>query len=167
MTSDPPTGELPLIDARGHRGFVERLILGPTERIDQNSRWHQRVPGPQTPGMVSTITLLFGLWVAMSPFLWHESGTTFWSIARWNEILVGLAIAALGFARLARPLRLLTASTLGGLFGGWLLLSPFLFDYGLGTGTTPATINDILVGLTVIAVTVLGHSDTREALTTT
>ncbi|WP_368680606.1 SPW repeat protein (plasmid) [Rhodococcus opacus] len=161
---NPPTGPLPVIDARGHRGLVERLILGPAERPDQNIRWHQRLPGPQTPGMVSTITLLFGVWVAMSPFLWHESGTDFWTAARWNEILIGSALAVLGLARLTVPVRVLTATTLGGLAGGWLIASPLVFGYGPGTDATPATVNDLLVGLTVLAVTALGHVDARAAL---
>ncbi|WP_246872689.1 SPW repeat protein [Rhodococcus sp. DMU1] len=117
--------------------------------------------------MVSTITLLFGVWVAMSPFLWHEPGTEFWSAARWNEILIGSAVTVLGLARLTRPLRVLTATVAGVLAGGWLILSPLLFDYGFGPEATPATINDVLVGLTVLAVTALGHVDARAALTAT
>ncbi|MFD6859233.1 SPW repeat protein [Rhodococcus sp. NPDC060090] len=169
MTSShhPPTGPLPLIDARGHRGYVERLVLGPAERPDQNTRWHQRLPGPQTPGMVSTITMLFGFWVAMSPFLWHEPGTDFWTAARWNELLIGSVLVVLGLVRLARPVRVLTATTLGGLAGGWLMLSPFVFGYGPGADATPATVNDFVVGLTILAVTALGHADARATLTAT
>ncbi|MEU2006983.1 SPW repeat protein [Rhodococcus sp. NPDC019627] len=163
----PPTGPLPLIEASGHRGFVERLMFDPAERPDRSARWHQRLPGPQTPGMVSAITMLFGVWVAMSPFLWHEPGTDFLSPARWNELLVGSALAVLGLVRLTRPLRVLTATAAGGLAGGWLIVSPLLFDYGFGSGATPATINDVLIGVTVLAVTALGHLDARAALTTT
>ncbi|MDA3635248.1 hypothetical protein [Rhodococcus sp. C-2] len=54
----------------------------------------------------------------VSPFLWHESGTDFWSFARWKEILVGVAVAVLGLVGLTAPLRVLIASTLGGL-AGW------------------------------------------------
>lgn len=103
----------------------------------------------------------------VSPFLWHESGTDFWSFARWKEILVGgVAVAVLGLVGgLTAPLRVLIASTLGGL-AGWRLIVSLLLGYGLGTGATPSAINDILAGLTLIAVTALGHVDARTALTT-
>ncbi|ANZ28572.1 hypothetical protein A4U64_27245 (plasmid) [Rhodococcus sp. WB1] len=169
MTSShrPPTGPFPRPEARGPRRVVEHLTPGPAGSPDQNLRRHQRLPGPQTPGMVSTILLFFGAWVAMSPFLWHEPGTEFWSAARWNEIVVGAAVAVLGLTRLTRPLRVLTATVAGVLAGGWLLLSPILFDYGFGSEATPATVNDVLAGLTVLAVTILGHVDARAALTAT
>lgn len=74
-TAEHPTAELPLIPARGEHGIIERQLLGSGETLDQNTRWHQRVTGPQIPGMVSTITLLFGTWLAITPLLWtHPDG---------------------------------------------------------------------------------------------
>ena len=161
-TTHHPTEQLPLIDARGGRGFVERLLFGSAERPDQNSRWHQRVVGPQIPGMVSTVTMLFGIWLAMTPFLWNDSGQRLSLFAGWNEILVGLTLAGLGLARLSRPIRLVTATAVGVLLGAWLMFAPFLLNYGFGSNSTPATINDFLVGLTVVAVSVVGYLDARS-----
>ncbi|MEV6558271.1 hypothetical protein AB0M22_21335 [Nocardia sp. NPDC051756] len=161
-TASHPTGELPRIDARGHRSIAERLLLGSDETVDQNSRWHQRVTGPQIPGLVSTITLLFGTWLAITPLLWSHPAGAGWFAAGWNEALVGGAIAVLGLVRLSRPIRLNTATTLGLLLGTWIVVSPLLFHYGTAEEAIPATVNDIVIGLTVVGVTTLGHIDARR-----
>ncbi len=164
---NPPTGRLPIIDARGQRSLVERMLFGPSERPDQNSRWHQRITDPQIPGLVSAVTLLFGIWLAMTPLIWdHTGGSVLFTASGWNEVLAGLALAALGMARLTRPIRLVAATALGGSIGGWLIVAPFVFDYGLGSGSTPATINDVVVGLTVAAITVVGYVDARQTAST-
>lgn len=165
-TNHHATGQLPIIDARGHRGFVERLIFGASEKPDQNSRWHQRVPGPQVPGLISSVTMIAGVWLACTPLLWTQSDTG-WFPASWNEAIAGISLAVLGLTRLTRPIRLITATAIGGVLGSWLILAPLLLDYGLGTGSTPATINDLMVGLIVLSVTVLGYRDARAAVAKT
>ncbi|MFI9415206.1 SPW repeat domain-containing protein [Nocardia gamkensis] len=159
-----PTDDMPALTPPGQRGMVERLLLGSHETAVQRIRWHQRVPGPQLPGLVSTITLLFGTWLALAPLRWPHPTDTGWFAAGWNEVLTGGAIAVLGMLRLSRPLRLNTATTLGVLLGSWLLLSPLLFDYGTTEEAIPALVNDLLVGLVVIGVTLLGHVDARRTL---
>ncbi|WP_249644665.1 SPW repeat domain-containing protein [Nocardia sputi] len=159
-----PTEDLPVVDPPGQRGLVERLLLGSRETADQRVRWHQRVPGPQLPGLVSTITLLFGAWLALAPLRWPHPTDTGWFAAGWNEVLTGSAIAVLGLLRLSRPLRLNTATTLGALLGGWLLISPLLFDHGTTEEAIPAIVNDLLVGLVILGATLLGHLDARRAL---
>ncbi|MCE5291020.1 MAG: hypothetical protein LLG14_17530 [Nocardiaceae bacterium] len=84
-----------------------------------------------------------------------------WTSAGWNEAVVGVALATLGLVRLVHPLPLVVATGFGCLFGGWLTLAPLLLDYGLDPQSTPATIVDILIGIAVLIVTILGHADVR------
>ena len=68
--------------------------------------------------------------------------------------------------RLARPIRLVTATVVGGLLGGWLIIAPFLLGYGFGPDSTRATLNDMLVGLIVAALSVIGYLSAREGAPT-
>jgi len=94
---------------------------------------------------------------------WEHPTDAGWFAAGWNEAITGLAIAALGLTRLTRPLRLTTAAALGIALGAWLLMAPMLFHYGVGEKAVPATVTDLLFGLTLIAVTIVGHVDARRA----
>ena len=60
----------------------------------------------------------------------------------------------------------MTASAVGGLLAGWLIIAAFLLGYGLGPDSTRATLNDMLVGLIVAALTVIGYLSAREGATT-
>ncbi|GGN99445.1 SPW repeat domain-containing protein [Nocardia rhizosphaerihabitans] len=161
-TAEHSTAGLPLIQACGERGIIERLLLGSGETLDQYTRWHQRVTGPQIPGMVSTITLLFGTWLAITPLLWTHPDGAGWFASGWNEALTGTAVAVLGLTRLSRPSRLTTATSLGIGLGAWLVAAPFLFGYGNSEEAIPATVTDIMIGLILLAVTALGHYDARR-----
>lgn len=125
-------------------------------------RRQQRVPGPQLQGLVSGGILLLGIWLAMAPFLWTYGDTGGGFDVRWNQAVVGVALGAVGFARLTLPISLATATLLGGLLGGWLTVSPFLLGYGFGADSTRATFNDVLVGLTVAGLAMVGHLDGRS-----
>jgi hypothetical protein len=127
--------------------------------VAQQNRWSVRVPGPQIPGLVSTTTAFAGLLLLLTPFLWSGAVGGNWTSAGWNEAIVGAAIAVLGLVRLIYPMPLVVATSLGCLLGGWLALSPLFLDYGLDPASTPATIVDLLVGISVLIITVLGHAD--------
>jgi len=133
---------------------------------DRVTRWQQRVPGPQLPGLISGVTLMLGIWLAATPQLWAYGDTGGGFDARRNDAFVGLALTALGVARLARPIRLVTATVVGGLLGGWLIIAPFLLGYGFGPDSTRATLNDMLVGLIVAALSVIGYLSAREGAPT-
>jgi peptidoglycan/LPS O-acetylase OafA/YrhL len=128
-------------------------------------RWQQRVEGPQVPGLVSGVTLLLGMWLVAVPFAWTYGATEGGFDARWNDVLTGLAVAAVGLVRLTRRVRLVTASALGVLLGGWLIIAPFLLDYGFGADSTRATVNDVLVGVTIAGLVILGFHHARNAVT--
>ena len=109
---------------------------------------------------------MLGIWLAATPLLWTYGDTSGGFDARWNDALVGLALTSVGVARLTRPVRLVTATAVGGLLGGWLTIAPFLLGYGFGPDSTRATLNDMLVGMIVAALTVIGYLSAREGAPT-
>lgn len=57
------------------RKRVRGSLVDIVARQHRNARWHQRLPAPQIPGVVSTLTILFGVWAATPRFLWHQRGS--------------------------------------------------------------------------------------------
>lgn len=161
MTTANPPPDAPHLDPRAGQHGLTGLSAS-----DRAGRWQQRVPGPQVPGLVSGGTLLLGVWLAVTPLLWTYGDTGGGFDARWNDVLVGVALAAVGAARLTRPIRLITATALGGVLGGWLTIAPFLLGYGFGADSTRATANDVLVGTIVAGLAMLGYFSARDAVTT-
>ncbi|HET9142702.1 SPW repeat domain-containing protein [Actinophytocola sp.] len=126
--------------------------------------WQQRVPGPQLPGLVTGITLMFGLWLILAPVWWTYGTTGGGFDARLSDVLAGVAVIALAIARLARPVRLITATLAAVLLGGWLVIAPFLLDYGFGADSTSATVNDVVVGVNLVGLALLGYLDAQSRL---
>lgn len=124
--------------------------------------WRQRVPGPQLPGLVTGITLMLGVWLVLAPTFWTYGDTGGGFDARVNDVLAGVAVTALAVARLAGPVRLIAVTGAGVLLGGWLIVAPFLLEYGFGADSTSATINDVVVGVNLVGLTVLGYLDARS-----
>jgi hypothetical protein len=127
--------------------------------------WQQRIPGPQLPGFVSAVTLIFGVWLLLAPAVWDYGDTGGGFDARWNALLTGLLVTIVGVARLARWIPVGVASLLALLAGGWLFVAPFALAYGFGADSTRATLNDVLIGTTLIVVTLLGHTSARMTVT--
>lgn len=77
----------------------------------------------------SGIASLFGLWIAVSPFLFENT-----DVALWNDLVVGLAvflIAGYNYYRLSQGERLSEgAAGLVVLLGLWSVVAPFLFEFG-------------------------------------
>jgi SPW repeat len=71
-----------------------------------------------------------------------------------------------GLARLAEWIRPMVASTVALMAGMWLIVAPFALVYGFGANSTRATFNDLVTGLLVVAVTVVGHAGARMAAST-
>lgn len=161
--SRPQSGHFSVLDSQGHPGRLMSTVVSRLNRLRQNSLWRVYVPGPQTPGLVSTTTVFAGVLLTLTPFLWSGSGNSSgWTAAGWNTVITGIAITSLGLVRLTQPLRLAVATGLGCLFGGWLLLAPLFLDYGVASQSILATNVDILVGIAVLLVTILGHFHARS-----
>lgn len=92
---------------------------------------------------VSGTNIAAGLWLIAAPFILAYTGVT---AAMWNAILVGLAVLALAWIRVAKPLQNEGASWTNVALGVWLLIAPFALGY---TATAAAMTNDIIVGLIV------------------
>ncbi|MGW5054330.1 SPW repeat domain-containing protein [Actinokineospora sp. NPDC004072] len=118
----------------------------------------RRVPAAaiQVPGLVSGVLLVLGAWLVVF------SVTGVYGVDRgfdapWNDRVAGLCALGLGIVRIARRVRLSTASGLGILLGLWLLVSPFVVDYGFGADTAMAILVDVAAG-TAFAVLALVES---------
>lgn len=165
ISSPPMSARLPERDddaqersARSMGAVVDRL-----HSLRQSNLWRVEVPGPQTPGMVSTTTVFAGVFLTLTPLLWAGSANSSgWTAAGWNAAITGIAITALGLVRLSQPLRLGAATGLGCLLGGWLVLAPLFLDYDVAAQSILVANVDILVGIAVLLVTILGHRHARS-----
>jgi hypothetical protein len=115
-----------------------------------HGRWTRHTPGP---GLV----LLLGIWLAAAPLTWTYGDAGSWLDARWNDVLAGAVLAAIGAIRLIRPLLPTTTSIVSATLGIWLVIAPFVAGYGFGADSTPATVNDVLVGAAVAVLAVSGR----------
>ena len=92
----------------------------------------------------SGTNLAAGIWLIAAPFILGYSAVT---AAVWNDVLIGLAVAGLAWARVAKPLEREGVSWTNVVLGVWLLAAPFALAY---SGTTAALWNDIVIGLVVL-----------------
>jgi len=107
-------------------------------------------------GLVATwVITLLGLWLIFAPSVFRlETDNS----AFWNELIVGIALAALGLVALRRPEVSLSAPRRSchfwpGLWLGlWLVFSPWVLEYSDGRG---ASVNEVIVGLATLAAAAL------------
>jgi peptidoglycan/LPS O-acetylase OafA/YrhL len=104
--------------------------------------WHRHVAGPG-------VVVLLGAWLVIASIRWTYGDTDAWLNARWNDAVAGGLLAVVGLARLIRPVLPVATRTLAVVVGGWLVVAPFVAGYGFGADSTPATANDVLVGVVV------------------
>lgn len=96
------------------------------------------------PPMV--VNVLAGVWLALAPFV---LGYSWIDSARWNDVLVGVAVAALAVGRL----RGLGAGACWAMavLGFWQLLAPAMFGY---RGFATANMNDVVMGGIIAAMAI-------------
>lgn len=110
---------------------------------------------------ISALVALLGLWLVLEPFLLEVTATNF-----WNDIVIGVALIALGgynyYRRADERLGSVAVGVFVALLGLWMIAAPFMF--GIDTGATEATglnfWNDIIVGALAF---VLGAYSAYEA----
>lgn len=111
----------------------------------------------ETVQWTSGINVVAGLWLIIAPFV---LGYDEIQAALWNDILVGIIIAAFAVARVAGPLMNPSLSWINALLGLWLIVAPFVLAYGgqveafavegaVGSAQT-AMWNDIIVGVIIL-----------------
>lgn len=110
----------------------------------------RRVPGAaiQVPGLVSGVVLVLGCWLVMFS-LTGVYGADSGFDAPWNDRLVGTAAIGLGLVRVTHRIRLRTATALAGAIGIWLLVAPFILDYGFGADTAMAMLVNAVAGTAI------------------
>lgn len=113
----------------------------------------------ETVRWTSGINLVAGLWLISAPFVLGYAYIT--NNALWNDIIVGIVVAAIAAVRVAGPLRHAAVSWINAALGAWLIVAPFVLTYsaqaaalaeqGDASGARSAATNDVLVGLVVLA----------------
>jgi hypothetical protein len=88
----------------------------------------------------SGTNLVLGLWLIIAPFLLGYGAIPG---PMWNDVLIGIIIAALAALRLSSPGHSGWASWTNLVAGLWLIIAPFV----IAGYTAAATWNDIIVGI--------------------
>lgn len=97
---------------------------------------------------VGWLTVAAGCWLMLAPQMWTY-GAAGGLDARYNDVVTGLLVAAIGLIRLARG-RLPAAVTVTAVtIGAWLVIAPFVLGYGFGEHATRAAISDVVIGILV------------------
>lgn len=93
----------------------------------------------------SGLNILFGLWLVIAPWVVGFSHLT---SATWNSVIVGAMIAIFALIRTTSPLRAAGLSWFNFVLAIWLVMSPFMLNFG---GEDAAMWNTVIVGLCVLS----------------
>jgi hypothetical protein len=107
-----------------------------------------------------TLGLLAGLWVAVSPwFLLLQHGG---NNAAMSNLIVGLAVAALGLYTLSGSRGFLGLQVGSVLAGAWLIISPFILDAKYTIATSMYWSN-VFAGALIVLIGLVALAETRRA----
>lgn len=91
----------------------------------------------------SALNFLAAVWLLLAATSFDHTTTA----GRWNDLVVGTAIAVVALTRAISPRSIPWLDWVNVVLGGWLVAAPLLLDYD-----TPAVaVNDVVIGLVVIA----------------
>lgn len=112
---------------------------------------------------VSALVFLAGVWLVLAPFVldYPDIGGGF--DGRWNDRVVGAAIAVVAVMRMVTPNRTVAFGLINVGLGAWLVAAPFVLFYDDDRVATAATVNDIAVGVLVIALACASRALSRRA----
>jgi hypothetical protein len=114
---------------------------------------------------MSFMNVVAGIWLVVAPWILGYSDL---SAALWNDVVVGVAIIVLAGIRAASPARFIPVSWANVLLGLWLILAPFVLQYGELTAAavvgSVALWNDIIVGLVVITLAVFSATSSERSV---
>ncbi|MCX6462272.1 MAG: SPW repeat protein [Pseudonocardiales bacterium] len=99
----------------------------------------------------SALAFLAGVWLVLAPFVltYPDLGGGF--DARWNDRVVGAAIAVVATVRMLSPNRTAAFGWVNVGLGAWLVAAPFVLFYNDDRVAAAATVNDLAIGVLVIA----------------
>lgn len=125
----------------------------------------RRVPAPaiQVPGLVSGVVLVLGCWLVMFSLI-GVYGADRGFDAPWNDRLVGASAVGLGLVRVTGRIRLRTATALAGVLGVWLLVAPFVLDYGFGADTALAMLVNAVAGTAIATLALIETLSVRPTV---
>lgn len=105
----------------------------------------------------SGLDILAGIWLILAPYILGYD----YSRATTNDIVVGIVVLVLAAVReVGDNYRVSWPSWINTLLGVWLILSPFILAYPSGS---PATMNDIVLGIVVGVLSLIGALATPAA----
>lgn len=112
---------------------------------------------------ISAAVALLGLWLLVEPVLFDVPVN-----ALWNDVIVGLALIALGGYNYYRRSDERFGSTTVGIFvallGLWLLVTPLVLNPTPGTGGAALAFwNDVVVGALVVIFGVYSATEARQS----
>lgn len=150
-----------------HPSGHERGVTRPAHGGEAETPWQRWASHHANVRWIWLTLPLLGLWLALSPFLLDYAAAPPDGVARitdlralppaevraswatWNDVLVGLFVFVVGLLS-ASPRRILAPWAVA-IAGVWLLFAPFV----LWTPSPADHLNDTLVGILLIALTVL------------
>jgi hypothetical protein len=97
------------------------------DAAEMRERFARVLEGPRATA-VDGLTILTGLYAAISPWVVHFQLTN--PIMTFSNLVVGLAIAVLGFGMASRPQHLLRLGWVVSALGVWLIVSPWIASLG-------------------------------------
>src|SRR5215472_2058424 len=110
--------------------------------------------------VTGTVGIVAGLWVAISPwFLVMQHGG---NNAAVSNLIVGLAVVALGMFALSGSRGFLGLQVGSVLAGVWLIISPFILDAKFAIAT-PMYWSNVFAGALVVVIGLAALAETRRA----
>lgn len=107
-------------------------------------------------GFPSALVFLAGVWLLVNPFLIDHPVMATGDSAVWNDMLVGGVLAVLGGIRSVAPFATVWAAWITVVIGGWLIAAPYALGYRAPGDARAVTVNDVIIGAVVIALTLVG-----------
>jgi len=118
---------------------------------------HARDTDLQRARWASVGNVLAGVWLIAAPFVLNFEGST---VAMWNHIIVGAAVALIELIRASDPDHRASISWASVVLGVWLIAAPFVLGYST---ISAAQTNSIVMGIVVVALGAFSAYETNQA----
>jgi SPW repeat len=109
---------------------------------EMNYRYSRMLEGPRVSALESLI-LLAGIYAVVSSFVVHFQTTN--TVMAANNIVVGFALAAIGYGMVVRPERVLQLGWVVTGLGAWLVIAPWVASVG-HNAAYPVIYNNAFIG---------------------
>jgi hypothetical protein len=112
-------------------------------------------------GATGNLIFLAGVWLVISGFslFYRDTGVI---DAYWNDVVVGIALGTVALVGIVKPTGTGSLTLTKIALGGWLVVAPFALSYSEAPYASRAFWNDIVVGVIVLALAVVGMVNAAE-----